>query len=310
MRAIITDDVHAILIEEFRDNEIEVDYLPDINQAALEMVIHDYEILIVNSKIIIDKKFIDLATKLKIVGRLGSGLEIIDLPYAKKKNIAVFNSPEGNRDAVGEHAIGLILSLFNNLNLAHQDVLNFTWNRPLRRGEELKGKCIGIIGFGNTGKAFAQKLQGFEVNILYHDIEQVCNNFDFVKAVSLNEIFEKADVVSFHLPYKPNTHYFFNEEFIEKMNKPFYVINTSRGKIVSTKDLLKGIESGKILGACLDVFENEKTETYSLKEKKMIKLLQKTGKVQFSTHVAGWTNQSKFKLAKIISEKILDKLLK
>ena len=305
MKALITDSVHDVLIEDLEAAGIHCTYLPRISQAELEALIVDFHILIINSKIIVDAAFMNKAPSLKIIGRLGSGLEIIDLKYAEEKGIKVFNSPEGNRDAVGEHAIGMLLSLFNQLNQSHQDVLEFSWDREARRGEELKGKKIGLIGFGNTGKAMAQKLSGFEVDCFFYDKYLENETSPFAKQVSLEFIQEQAEVISIHLPYKPETHYLFNSDFFNKCKKPFYLINTSRGKIVNTMDLLEGLKTENILGACLDVFENEQIEHYTDREKLDFKELAITSKVLCSPHIAGWTNQSKIKLAKILSDKIV-----
>ena len=205
MKALVTDNVHEVLLDDLKLAGYDCTYLPKIEQKEVEAIIEDYEILIINSKINVDKTFIDKATQLKFIGRLGSGLEIIDLDYAKSKNIKVYNSPEGNRDAVAEHAIGMLLSLFNQLNAAHYDVVNMNWNREARRGEELMGKTIGIIGYGNTGKALAKKLSGFDVTVLYYD--KYLSNYqdDFAQQVDLESIQKNADVISFHLPYNKET---------------------------------------------------------------------------------------------------------
>ena len=305
MKALITDNVHPVLIEDLESIGVAVTYLPKINQAEVELLIQDYEILVINSKINVDVAFIDKAVNLKCIGRLGSGMEIVDQDYAKLKGIGVFSSPEGNCDAVGEHAIGMLLSLFNKLAQAHQDVVSLDWHREANRGEELKGKTIGLIGYGHTGKATAKKLSGFDVEVIFYDKYIKEGSDAFAKQVSLDEIYRNADVVSFHLPLTAETHYYFDDYFLNLMQKPFYLINTSRGSVVSPNSLEKGIANNKILGACLDVFENEKPETYSSIEIQWIERLQKTKKLIFSTHVAGWTVQSKYKLSKIISERIV-----
>jgi D-3-phosphoglycerate dehydrogenase len=304
MKALITDSVHPILIQDFEAAGVVCTYLPKIAQDEVEDLISSYHILIVNSKINVNAAFIDKAPLLKIVGRLGSGLEIIDLDYAAIKGIKVFNSPEGNRDAVGEHAIGMLLALFNHLNQAHHDVLNFDWDREARRGEELKGKTIGLIGFGNTGKALAKKLSGFDVNCLFYDKYLENETSPFAKQVDLSFIQAHAEIISLHLPYTSETHFWCNESFIKNCAKPFYLINTARGKVLNLEVLLKALDDGQLRGACLDVFENEAIHSYSDEEKSMISALARRSNVQFSTHIAGWTHQSKFKLAKILIEKI------
>ncbi|MCB0510725.1 MAG: phosphoglycerate dehydrogenase [Chitinophagales bacterium] len=302
-KALITDNVHEVLLKGLEEKAYVCSYLPKIEQAEVEALIADYEILVINSKIQVNKKLLDKAVKLKYVARLGSGLEIIDLAYAKERGIEVINSPEGNRDAVGEHALGLLLSLFNNLPAAHQDVLDFSWKREERRGEELKGKTVGIIGYGNTGKAFAKKLSGFEVECLFYD-KYLQEESAFAKQVALEEIQERAEVLSFHLPYNMETHHFFDLHFLHRMKKSFYLINTSRGKIVDSSILLKALHEQKLLGLCLDVFENEDASNYSKEEKALIQDLALTNKCLFSPHVAGWTHQSKYKLAQLLLDKI------
>lgn len=305
MKALVTDNVHEVLLSDLNNAGYEINYLPNIEQNEVEDIIAEYEVLIINSKINVNKVLIDKAVQLKYVGRLGSGLEIVDLDYAALKGIKVYNSPEGNRDAVAEHAIGMLLCLFNQINLAHQDVLNMDWNREARRGEELMGKTIGLIGFGNTGKALAKKLSGFDVEVLFYDKYLKDASNEYAQQVSLEVLKKKADVISLHLPYNKETHYFLNENFIKEVEKNFYLINTSRGKVVNTVDLKRYVKKGRVLGICLDVFENEKTSTYSIEEKDMLKSLLKYPNAVFTPHIAGWTNQSKYKLAKILSKKIL-----
>ena len=305
MKALITDHVHPILLEKFDKAGISSTYLPKINQKEVESMIKDFEILVINSKITIEKNFLNKATRLKVIGRLGSGLEIIDLKAAEKNGVLVFNSPEGNRDAVAEHAVGMLLALFNNLNRAHRDVVHFNWDREANRGEELMGKTVGIIGFGNTGQALAKKISGFGVETLFYDKYATMDNNHFARGVGLDELQEKADIISFHVPYNKETHHYLNDSFVDKMKKDFYLINTSRGKVVCKDALLKALGSSKIKGACLDVFDNEKIQSYSVEEKAYINAFNQSGCVIFSTHVAGWTRQSKIRLAEILSHKIL-----
>lgn len=305
MKALVTDNVHEVLLEDFNNAGIATTYLPKINQEEVEKLIGDFEVLIINSKINVHKDFIDRAGKLKCIGRLGSGMEIVDVVYAKEKGIAVFSSPEGNCDAVGEHAIGMILSLFNKLFQAHQDVIGLDWNREANRGEELKGKTIGIIGYGHTGKAFAKKLSGFDVEVLFYDKYLEGASDAYARQVTLKELQKKSEIISFHVPYNSETHHYFNSNFLNDMRKPFYLINTSRGLIVDAELLEVGLTKSKILGICLDVFKNEKPDTFTEVEKSWFKRMSNYRNVIFSTHVAGWTQQSKYKLSKNISEKIV-----
>ena len=304
MQALITDQVHQLLIDKLQAAGVKTIYLPNINQKEVEAVIADFDILVINSKINVDADFLAKSKNLKVIGRLGSGLEIIDLDEAHRKGVRVFNSPEGNRDAVAEHAIGMLLALFNKLQDAHRDVIHFDWHREDNRGEELGGKTVGLIGFGNTGQALAKKLSGFDVDVLYYDKYKTSKS-PYAQYADLEQIYSEVDVLSIHLPLTDETKNFFNRDFINNMQKPFYLINTSRGKVLNQEHLLEGLREKKIFGACLDVFENEQISSYSVKEKEQIAALQATRKVLFSTHVAGWTNQSKLKLAGILAQKIL-----
>ena len=304
MQALITDQVHQLLIDKLQAAGVKTIYLPNINQKEVEAVIADFDILVINSKINVDADFLAKSKNLKVIGRLGSGLEIIDLDEAHRKGVRVFNSPEGNRDAVAEHAIGMLLALFNKLQDAHRDVIHFDWHREDNRGEELGGKTVGLIGFGNTGQALAKKLSGFDVDVLYYDKYKTSKS-PYAQYADLEQIYSEVDVLSIHLPLTDETKNFFNRDFINNMQKPFYLINTSRGKVLNQEHLLEGLLGEKVLGACIDVFENEQISSYSVKEKEQIAALQATRKVLFSTHVAGWTHQSKLKLADILAQKIL-----
>ena len=304
MQALITDQVHQLLIDKLQAAGVKTIYLPNINQKEVEAVIADFDILVINSKINVDADFLAKSKNLKVIGRLGSGLGIIDLDEAHRKGVRVFNSPEGNRDAVAEHAIGMLLALFNKLQDAHRDVIHFDWHREDNRGEELGGKTVGLIGFGNTGQALAKKLSGFDVDVLYYDKNKTTKS-PYAQYADLEQIYSEVDVLSIHLPLTVETTNFFNRDFINRMHKPFYLINTSRGKVLNQEYLLEGLLGEKVLGACIDVFENEQISSYSVKEKEQIAALQATRKVLFSTHVAGWTHQSKLKLADILAQKIL-----
>ena len=304
MQALITDQVHQLLIDKLQAAGVKTIYLPNINQKEVEAMIADFDILVINSKINVDADFLAKSKNLKVIGRLGSGLEIIDLDEAHRKGVRVFNSPEGNRDAVAEHAIGMLLALFNKLQDAHRDVIHFDWHREDNRGEELGGKTVGLIGFGNTGQALAKKLSGFDVDVLYYDKYKTSKS-PYAQYADLEQIYSEVDVLSIHLPLTDETKNFFNRDFINNMQKPFYLINTSRGKVLNQEYLLEGLLGEKVLGACIDVFENEQISSYSVKEKEQIAALQATRKVLFSTHVAGWTHQSKLKLADILAQKIL-----
>ena len=306
-KVLITDDVHPSLIENFKSLAYVVDYFPDIILEEVKKIIIEYEGLIVNSKIIVDKDFIDQAKQLRFIGRLGSGMEIIDQVYAKTKGIGVFSSPEGNRNAVAEHAMAMLLALSNNITKSDQEVRKFIWNREENRGFEIEGKTIGIIGYGHTGKCFAEKLQGWNVNILVHDKYKTgfVNPDLNIYESTLEKLLKDSDIISLHLPLTEETFHYVNDEMLTNMKTGSILINTSRGKIVDTLALIEVLKSGHLKGACLDVFENEKPENYNVKEKMMYESLFKFKNIILTPHIAGWTQESKEKLSKILFKKIL-----
>jgi D-3-phosphoglycerate dehydrogenase / 2-oxoglutarate reductase len=304
-RVLITDELHPVLIENLENAGYKCDYFTHYTNKEVREHIHIYTGIIINSKIIIDREVLDKGVNLRFIGRLGSGMEIIDVEYAREKGVDCYNSPEGNRDAVGEHAVGMLLALFNNIIRSDAEVRQLIWQREKNRGLELKGKTVGIIGYGNTGKAIARKLSGFEVEILAHDKYLSGFSDEYVKEADMQLIYEKADIVSLHLPLTTETHYLVNDSFINSFTRNIFLINTSRGKIVNTQSLLTALDSGKIRGACLDVYENEQPENYSEEEKKWFTQLFNHKNVILSPHIAGWTHESKEKLASILSEKIL-----
>jgi D-3-phosphoglycerate dehydrogenase / 2-oxoglutarate reductase len=275
-------------------------------KEEIEDKIHNYQGIIIRSRFKIDKTFLDKATNLQFIARVGAGLESIDCDYAISKNIQLIAAPEGNSNAVGEHVIGMILSLFNNLNQADKEIKNGSWNRESNRGHELEGKTIGIIGYGNMGKSFAKKLQGFDVEVIFHDIQ---NNLQdqHAKQVSLQELQQKTDVLSLHIPWTPATDKMVNQEFINAFAKPFWLINTSRGKNLVTDDLVAALKSKKILGAGLDVLEYEKLSFENLfteQKPQALDYLLQAKNVLLSPHIAGWTFESHQKLAQVIVDKI------
>jgi D-3-phosphoglycerate dehydrogenase len=242
---------------------------------------------------------------------VGAGMENIDVAYAEKNGIACVNSPEGNRDAVAEHALGMLLALFNNLIKANTEVRNGKWLREENRGLELCGKTVGIIGYGNMGAAFAQRLQGFGVKVLAYDKYKTNFGNDFVKESSLQEIFEQADILSLHTPLTDETNYLINNAFIKQFKKNIYIINTARGKCLNTADLVANLESGKVLGACLDVLEYEAVSFEGIDAKEMpqpMQYLMKSDKVILTPHIAGWTKESNIKLAEFLAQKIISVL--
>ncbi len=309
MKILHLDTNHHLLIEQlnslgFINHE---DYTS--SKEIIESKIHEYDGIILRSRFTIDKQFLDAATNLKFIGRVGAGLENIDCEYAEKKGVTLIAAPEGNRNAVGEHALGMLLSLFNKLNKADAEVREGKWLREDNRGLELDGKTVGIIGYGNMGKAFAKKLRGFEVEVLCYDIEQNVGD-ENAKQVSLFELQQRADVLSLHTPQTPLTLNMINAQWINQFKKSFWFINTARGKSVITKDLVKALKTGKILGAGLDVLEYEKASFENLFSTDMPEAFQyliDAKNVILSPHVAGWTVESKEKLAQTIVNKIKDK---
>ncbi len=269
------------------------------------LVIKNYDGLILRSRFKIDKEFIDKAINLKFIARVGSGIENIDSKYAKTKNIEVISSPEGNSNAVGEHAMGLLLSLLNNINTSSVQVKKGVWVREQNRGHELEGKTVAILGLGNTGKSFAKKIAAFNCNIIFHDINDDIKS-DIAKKSSLDDIYENADVLSLHLPHTNLTFNLFNKTFIEKFNNPFWLLNTSRGSIVNTADLIEALKTNKVLGAGLDVLDIESssfTEIINDKNEDFHKL-SSFKNVIITPHIAGSTFESNIKLSKIVVNKI------
>lgn len=267
--------------------------------------ISDYDALIIRSRIPLDKNFLTRASHLKFIARVGAGMENIDAETAANLGIKLINSPEGNRDSVAEHVVGMLLILMNRLFIAANEVKNGIWKREENRGDELLGKTFGIIGYGNMGKAVARRLSGFGVEVIFYDILPDLSD-EYATQVSLKELQERADILSLHIPLTPETHYLIDEVFISKMEKDFYFINTARGKNLKTKALVEAIRSGKVLGACLDVLEYEKSSFENLEsENQDLKFLLDSDKAIVTPHIAGWTHQSKEKLAQVIVDKIL-----
>jgi D-3-phosphoglycerate dehydrogenase len=307
MKILHLDTNHPLLIQQLNDlgftNEEDYTSL----KAEIEAKIHLYDGFIIRSRFSIDAPFLEKATNLKFIGRVGAGLENIDCTYAQNKGIVLIAAPEGNRNAVGEHSLGMLLSLFNKLNKADKEVRNGQWLREENRGIELDGKTVGLIGYGNMGKSFAQKLRGFDVEVLCYDLKQNVSD-ENCKQVTLEELQQKADVLSLHTPQTKLTNNMVDHNFIQNFKKNFWLINTARGTSVVTKDLVVALKSGKILGAGLDVLEYEKASFENLfSENNMpepFKHLIHSENVILSPHVAGWTLESNEKLAQTIVNKI------
>lgn len=307
MKILAIDSNHELLNRGLRDAGFVVDEDHHSPREEIMKIISDYDGIIIRSRIPLDKEFLNHAKNLKFIGRVGAGLENIDQETALRQQIIMFNAPEGNRDAVGEHAVGMLLMLMNRLRIADSEFRNGIWKREENRGDELMGKTVGIIGYGNMGKAFAQRLKGFGVNMICYDIKANVGD-ENARQVELDEFLRESDVVSLHTPQAPDTNGIINCGFINSFRKPFYFINTARGKSVVTKDLVEALKSGKIKGACLDVHEYEKSSFEKLDVEDLsedFQYLLQSEQVILTPHIAGWTHQSKEKLAEAILNKII-----
>lgn len=307
MKVLVCDDVHECLLIGLKERGYHIKVESQLSQVELLDCIQYYTGIIVNTRNPITKEILERATNLNWVARLGSGKEILDIQELEKRNIMIITTPEANCNAVAEHALGVLLSLFRNIIRANNQVKNFIWNREENRGIELSNKKVGIIGFGHTGRRFAELILPFHCEILVYD---KFNRPDIdeknIKIVNSEEDLRVCDIISYHVSYLPENKHLFNSKFVSSMNKPFYLVNTSRGLVVNTENLIEGLHQKKILGACLDVFENEKVDTYSELEKKQFEQLHKFDNVILTPHIAGWTHESKEAIARSILMQIID----
>jgi D-3-phosphoglycerate dehydrogenase len=307
-KVIFIDSVHPILFERLEQHGYECDWKNDLSRAEILDILPEYTGAVIRSKFKFDAEVFEQSSQLKWIARSGAGMENIDAKIAASKNIQLFNSPEGNRDAVAEHCLAMILSLFNHLKRSDAEVRNAQWNREKNRGLELKGKTVGILGCGYMGRAFAKRLTGFGVNTIAYDKYKTNYSTNFVKEVDLKTLFKDTDILSVHLPLSEETTFMVNSSFLNQFKKPIYLINTARGKNVKTADLMEELKSGKVLGACLDVLEYEKTSFEDLKKEDLpadFQELINSEKVILTPHVAGWTKESYFKLSSVLADKIL-----
>jgi len=309
MRILFIDTTHPILPKQLEAAGYICDYNPQITYKELEAKAHIYEGWVLRSKFTITDELLKKATSLKFIARVGAGMESIDLEAAKKRNIRCFNSPEGNRDAVGEHALGMLLTLWNKIHLANMEVKRGQWNREANRGLEIKGKTIGIIGFGNMGSAFAQRLKGFEATIIAYDKYKQNYAPEGVHEVTLPELQQESDIISLHVPLTDETYHMIDGAFFNRCKNPITLINTARGPVVKTDALVKALKGKKALGAALDVMEYEQSSFESLhaltEQPPALQYLLDAKNVLMTPHIAGWTQESKVKLATVLVEKII-----
>lgn len=315
-KILITDNVHPVMGEMFAAAGLECRQELDVDYDRLLMMVDDYDAMVVRSKVAIDKNFLDQCHRLKCIGRVGAGMETIDVEYAEKIGIRCLNSPEGNRDAVGEHAVGLLLAMFDKIARADAEVRKGLWRREENRGLEVKGKTVGIIGMGNMGGSFARRLRGFDCEVIYYDQKgKDAEGRKFLCpeaiSVSLEELKERSDVLSLHVPLTEQTRGLVNADFLAGFGKSIYLINTSRGAVVDTEGLVAAMKAGKVLGAALDVIEYESMEKDAMgggNEPEALRYLKSNPCAVLTPHVAGWTVESKEKLASVLAEKIIETL--
>jgi len=307
MLVLFIDTVHEHLAAHLERMDYKCVDGSSFSREEILSAIDQYEGVVIRSRIKMDVELLDRAKNLRFIARAGAGMENIDVDHAKMLGVQCFNAPEGNRDAVGEHAIGMLLTLFNRINLADQEVRKGLWRREQNRGEELLGRTVGLIGYGNTGNAFAKRLAGF--GVLAYAYDKYKKNFvdSLVIETNMESIFQEAEVVSLHVPLTDETRHLINDEFFEKLRNPIYLINTSRGPVVDTEALVRAIENGKVLGACLDVLEYEKFNFEQMENEEFpeaMRYLLNSSKFILTPHVAGWTRESNMKIANVLAEKI------
>ena len=309
MKILFIDKAHPYLEEQLTAMGFQCNHHLTDSKEQLASILPEYDGIVIRSRINLDRVFLSRTDQLKFIARTGVGLEHIDLDYAEQRGIAVFNSPEGSRDAVGEHSLGLLLSLMNHLSRADREVRAGIWRREPNRGVEIKGKTVGIIGYGNMGNAFAQRLQGFEAKrVIAYDKYKVNYGNAFAEAVSLETVQEESDIVSIHIPYMPENHYFIDGKLLDGFKKPIYLVNTARGLVLNTADLVERLKSGKILGAALDVHEYEEgsfAKVLNLDElPEPFQYLRQAPNVILNPHIGGWSHEAKEGHARVLVEKI------
>ncbi|WP_276348797.1 NAD(P)-dependent oxidoreductase [Daejeonella sp. JGW-45] len=301
-KILIADHLHPIFKEEAEKLGFECDDMPLISKQETLDILKNYTAIAIRTKFRIDREVIDAGVNLRVIARAGAGMDNVDEEYAHSKGITCINAPEGNRDAVGEHLVGMLLSLLNNLRNGDQQIRNGIWDREGNRGWELKGKTVAIIGYGNNGRSFAQKLSGFEANVIAYDKYKTGFSDEYATEVAMEQVVKHADILSYHIPLTRETSTLFNEEYLFHFRKPIILLNASRGEIVNTQTVLNGLKSGKITAAGLDVLEVEKFP--ALSEQPWFDELKKSERVILSPHVAGWSVESYRRISEVLAEKL------
>ncbi len=307
LKILIAEPTHEILQKKLSDAGFLCSYMPELSFSELQKIIPQYNGLVIRSKFKIDRQFIDTAKELKFIARAGAGMENIDTIYAESKGIKSINSPEGNKDSVGEHALGMLLTLLHKIRIADIEIRNGIWNRQ-NIGTEIQGKTIGIIGYGNMGSAFAQRLKGFSVNVIAYDKYKFEFSDDFVTEVTLEKLFDETDILSIHVPLTEETEFMISDKFIKQFKKSIYLINTARGKVLKTDDLVKNLKTEKVTGAALDVLEYEKTsfeDIFSGQNSPTLQYLINSENVILTPHIAGSSDASYRKIAEVLADKII-----
>ncbi len=308
MKVLITEDIHESFLNLLKKKGVFIDQKLEVKSINdLKKILNQYDGFVVRSRFSMDKDLLSTAPNLKFIARAGAGMDNIDEKYCNENNIQLFNAPEGNRDAVAEHTLGLLLNLLRNINTSSSEIKNKIWSRESNRGVELGGKTVGIIGYGNAGKSLAKRLTGFNVKCIAYDKYLSDYSDSFAEEVSIELLQKEADIISLHIPLSSDSCHLINDDFFEKLAKPIFLLNTSRGKVIKTSDLVHYLKNGKVLGVALDVLENENIQALSEEEKIWFEYLTVNKNVILTSHIAGWTFESYQKIAEVLASKIIAK---